>query len=272
MLLKPHAKVIANYHGRYDLVIASALRGDALGQTILEHQREAMAAWELTPQELRYHSKLSTDVLNAIRPLRINDFKMIRGRVAPLPKLPSLLAMRLKKPADEVMRELFASDKVEAILSDSTFTPGDVRYRTDWKDGKPRLYGDNSPYLNSLAFLTHELGHCLAESVHPGDSFREKILSEAYAQTLEEATIFHWLKEDPQAQGEWKAYQRTIDQLNYHFYLWEISKHPAFSPLEALVPDIFDSALLLFRETLFTATGYQAVYARASLLRAKVLA
>ena len=122
------------------------------------------------------------------------------------------------------------------------------------------IFGENGRKLRHLAGIAHELGHALVEEKRPPKSFSDYVISEAMALCLEHIAV-SWVLRFSEDLAEWRRYQDLNDQLSFYFHEWEANRDQGYAPAD------FDPYLLCLRETLFTASGYQRVYAEASLLR-----
>lgn len=178
----------------------------------------------------------------------------------PYPVRSHILNMKVSRETHMLLFEFFADspylDPVRKAL-DNIHT-GD-RFGTDWIDHEWRIIAPESKgTLGHLMGLSHELGHILAnESLNP--SLPNLVRGESTALVLEALIVGHQLNiSDLQ---NWKHYCRLIDEYNFAFARIEFGKN-----LQPLMNDNY-----IFRETLWTSHGYQAVYALSSFLRMKLL-
>jgi hypothetical protein len=196
--------------------------------------------------------------------------RAIRGIHFPLPLEPSwfqqslgedVLLVILDSPSLQEERET-----AKEILDRAVFKPGDLRYRTDLHHGKSTIFGEKVDHYRALAAISHELGHCLAEKHELSLNLKALVRSESRAMSLEEKVVDEYLSRlgSQERRKEWFNYQRTIDALNFAFAALEYQQ--IFDPNDGQLPP-FDLSTIVFRETYFTAPGYQLVYALASLNR-----
>lgn len=201
-----------------------------------------------------------------------DPFKMVSGERTPLLREPNCLKVTLPQRAHEILRWAFAEEAMaEEIFSRSRFEDGDRRYRTDFSDTGLGIFGESNKEFRSLASLCHELGHALVETkTGHQDDLPGKVKSETTAQIFEFRIGEAYL--GPKELEQWRLYQSSVDELNYYFFLWESARLGFLSKEQ--VPhgmNYFADPYLFFRETLFTGTGYQAIYAAASLRRESAL-
>jgi hypothetical protein len=275
LLINAHPDIIRMYLERYSEIVRGALlrRSWLSSLNVAKLRRAKDWAQKSDSQVLNRWANRCFERLESSKPS--SDLQTLGARIAPLPNHPRFFTKTISEPAHEKIRSELKYDSlhglIENIFEHSEFTSGDNRYRTDWKNDRPVIFGESAANWKSLSAVVHELGHCVAETYSPANSFRRQILSEAFAQTLEERLISVWLQDATDKQ-EWFNYQRSIDHLNFYFALFELHlagvsvRFPEHWP-----KDYFDPHLLFFRETLFTSTGYQLIYAAASLIRESVL-
>ncbi|MCC5661372.1 hypothetical protein LC608_31350 [Nostoc sp. XA010] len=264
---KSHRQIVYLYTQNYHQIIRSALKPDLLTETLLNLRRQMAYDW-VPGLELAFLQRLFAEVqVIKNRELELSWFQPLQQRITPILRRPKFLQKPLPQRAHKIFQEQLNKFQQGAILQEvlerSNFRDSDFRYRTDFKDGKICIFGASLPTWDSLASLTHELGHAFVETLRPKNDLRRQIISEAFAQIFEELFIEAILTQS-EWQREWSDFQKRIDYLNFHFFEWEVSQTKWFGSPKTLP---FDSASLLLRETLFTTFGYQAIYAAASLIR-----
>lgn len=196
----------------------------------------------------------------------------IGDRVSPLLKIPEFYKKTLPLRPSQILNNLFQNttfgQAISSILEKSLFSKGDQRYRSYWQNSSMIVAGDDCPTGGALAAISHELGHCLFETVNAGCIAEQ---SESFAQAFELVVVESVLG-NADDRREWRQYQDDIDKLNYCFLFFELTSDLQ-SGVEKLgqVRTVLDPELLVLRESLFTKPGYQAVYAAASLNRRRLL-
>lgn len=267
--------LIQLYRENYSDILKSALgRGD-LSHFIWSKRKEALVDFEAS-LDVEYNHTLTNLILSK-KTFSLNSsvYQSVRSKRAPILIQPEIFQNRTCDHASAMLLKHFGGSTIfgllEEILFNSQFTPNDLRYRSDWENGKIIILGEDSNNFLALSGIAHELGHCIAERLSCLDDYSKQIISEAYAQTLEELMLYSLLPGEEE-KFIWFNYQREIDSLNYYFYLLEISKLEKFSYVRQHIDlNFFDLNLLLLRQTFFTNIGYQSIYARASLIREKIL-
>lgn len=176
----------------------------------------------------------------------------------PYPALPQFLRRRLNSDVIETIVLYFPDgrERIRAILDDRV---SGHRYGTDWIDGRWRIVAPPlRGTLQDLMALSHELGHILADE-NKESTAKDLIRGEATAMVLEATIVAKQLGDDELK--SWLSYLSKSDTYNFEFFHREYS-----CQLESLMNRTF-----ILRESLWTSHGYQAVYAAASYIRAKIL-
>jgi len=225
--------------------------------------RELRSAW-LNEKKAFFNSLSFSDLelMNTILE-KCSRFRSAR-LVRPGPKAPDFCRVKLDNDPKEILTAYFAhtslSTRVQDILSRIHMGR---RFGTDWIEGR-WTFTAPSPVgtLGYLSGLAHELGHVLMNGERHQQGFREMALSEATAMTLEEKMISDLL--DAGDLQEWHRYQRAIDVYNVFFFREEMNLHTE-------ADDLLLDPKFVFRESLWTSHGYQAVNAAASLIRSEAL-
>lgn len=258
----PNPTAIALYRSHCSSIWRRALRGAGGLAGLLREREHHVRRWARV-QSPAAHRRLN-ELLPA--PARITR-QYFRGRLSPFPKIPSV-SLRLSSQTASVLLARFLPDsRVIDILKRSRLDRGH-RFATDWGPSGVFIVGGEGRRLGQLGALAHEMGHALAEWQGPALEFRGQVISEAFAQTLEFLVVQRALGKRLE-RSDWADYQREIDAYNFAFYRWEAGEGGLLDKISTAAPA--DRSLLPLRETLFTAAGYQAVYAIASLLRSRVL-
>lgn len=189
---------------------------------------------------------------------------------APAPMRPPLRPAFLKNAvgldAVDYVRRSFAgsrlASRVDGILDARL---GGDRFSSVMVEGSWRMVlPPSTGAVQDLVGLAHELGHVLNDGSTRDNGLRQLVRSEACALVLEETLVAACLEKAHAA--EWHAYQRQLDRFNFYLFSEEMSLTEERRPIERLL-----KPSLIFRESLWTCHGYQAVFAAASILRAKVL-
>ncbi|MDO8528149.1 MAG: hypothetical protein Q7T03_10765 [Deltaproteobacteria bacterium] len=271
----PIHKHIQLYRESYARIVKSAITGTDLSEEMHTERRKKIQNWNSNANLDHCHALVETILSQKDFMPDPNAYQLVRSKRAPIPLQPEYFKKTIPKKASVAIMDLFGTSPLHGLIAEvfknSVFAPGDSRYRSDYKDGVMIICGADDNVFIALASLLHELGHCLVERLSGADFSRRQVISEAYAQILEEIVVCQYLASE-QDRLAWCSYQREIDHLNYYFCLLELSQTRSFSYLTRHInADFFDSSLLLLRQTFFTDIGYQSVYAEASLIRQKVL-
>jgi len=174
----------------------------------------------------------------------------------PFPKSPRFVKDPLKEDLFDLVLNYFSEPKekrrVKKILEDRVLGS---RFGSDWIGGRWRMI---TPVLKQrredLQGVSHELGHLLSGEPR-NSSFFDQVKSEAMALMLESLIVESSLEE--RDLEEWRSYCAESDLYNFEFFRREF-----FETTSSLLEPGF-----IFRESLWTSHGYQAIYACASLIR-----
>jgi hypothetical protein len=177
----------------------------------------------------------------------------------PYPRLPAWIYRTCAVPVVVVLNEILGQTNrqiIQQILDERL--PGE-RFGTDWSEGRWRVVAPPSQNrLFDLMGLSHELGHILAKETRRSD-FAAQVRGEALALSLEALAVASQLSQSEHK--SWLHYCLETDEYNFEFFRREFSED-----LEPLLHPAF-----IFRESLWTSHGYQAIYAAASLVRQTIL-
>ena len=177
----------------------------------------------------------------------------------PYPRAPSFVVKPAPRPIESILLAHFGpteQERVRMILADRLFGP---RFASDWVDGRWRIVAPQSKNtLGDLLGLSHELGHILAEESVNSD-FAGQLRGETMAMVLEALVVSSVLTAEERS--EWVRYNKESDSYNFEFLHREFT-----DDLDPLLSPAF-----VFRESIWTSHGYQAVYAGASWIRQNLL-
>jgi hypothetical protein len=184
------------------------------------------------------------------------------------PRRPDFLKRPRGVDAVALLRNIFAGSKLaprvdqhlEDILRGGRYST--LFHEDRWKIVAPAPTGG----LQDLAGLAHELGHVLNDGRTSDHSLSMLTRSEATALALEELIVSRILASDERR--EWETYQRALDEYGFCLFREEMRfvTGDETSGAELLLLPSF-----VFRESLWSYDGYQAVFAAASLIRRRVL-
>lgn len=265
-------KAVDEYQQFYLPILKSALTTGERTET-LDRMKEERAK-ELSRKDLQDRSlkvlSLYKSVLEVFQGIETHWYKYIGGRHVPLLKEPEFYYQKRSEKASASLFRIVDHQLAKEALESACFRPGDRRYRTDYLNAKLRIYGEDGFQYFHLSSIAHELGHYLAESRLTKKSRLEtEIASETMAQSLEYLVTDYVLRKElgSHAADQWREYQQRVDHTNYYFFIKELES----LGLVGATKYLFDQRTFAFRETWFTAIGYQYVYAKASIIRARVL-
>lgn len=264
---------ISLYQTDYRGLLRDALFGGALGQQLQGNRLQALkAVMGQCPVHFASRVRLMLERLTGMD-LDTSSFSKLEDGLSPFPLFPAFLRKEMPLRASAFIEKCFADSPiapiVHAIIERSEFRSGDVRYRTDIRDDKIFIGGDDGTTLMHYAGIAHELGHALYETKYGQGGSLSQIYSEAAALLCEESLVASVL-ETQEDQRAWHAHQRHIDLLNYCMFLVEAADLGFRLPVRHQeIATAFSPSLMPLRETMFTAVGYQLIYAEASWIRSK---
>lgn len=208
-----------------------------------------------------------------------NDFHEINNKTIPVLKSPSCLQKIQTMSNKEILTSMLVDCKKTDYLNKflvyckdalSNIRNTDSRYGSDLIDGHWRILGKESKRVMDLMYLSHELGHCVYNSLYGCNNFIQQVKSETSAYIFEFIIAQNYLSH--MDFDSWLQYKKKVDLLNKYLLLLELALIDGYEHLSSMLDfSFFDEYSFLLIESFWTSHGYYLVYFMAEKLMLEIL-